>query len=103
MGISRAFTNIIAALALDPRPFVAEHASGKRNQASAGHTTSNKDRESPHMLPGLMCSAVTVELVPLLQPIMFSSLPDHVLGSTAGLSQAEKEQLKYLRPALLDR
>jgi hypothetical protein len=102
MGISRAFTNIIAALALDPRP---PHAGDKPGQASAAYTPSEQsasddDDKASHVLPGLLCSAVTAELVPLLQPIIFSSLPDRVLGSTAGLSQEVETQLRFLRPVV---
>jgi hypothetical protein len=95
MGMSQAMTNIIAALALDPGPLVTS-AHEKSNCVAAGQAA-DSSIEASRVLPGLLCSAVTAELVPLLQPIIFSSVTDQVFGSTAGLSQREEEQLKHLR------
>jgi hypothetical protein len=95
MGMSQAMTNIIAALALDPGPLVTS-AHEKSNRVAAGQA-SDSSIEASRVLPGILCSAVTAELVPLLQPIIFSSVTDQVFGSTAGLSQREEEQLKHLR------
>jgi hypothetical protein len=104
MGISNALTNIIAALALDPVTLV-QHANAKCDRSAAGHTggdQSNGDDEDDDddvvsVFPGSLCSAVTAELVPLLQPITFSSVSDQVFGSTAGLSKRQQRQLQCWR------
>jgi hypothetical protein len=98
LGLSRALTNIIAALALDQRPLV-KYANAKCDQVAAGPRGEGVDYDMEYVpvLPGLLCSVVTAELVPLLQPIIFSTVTDQVFGSTPGLSQREEEQLKQLR------
>jgi hypothetical protein len=99
MGISQALTNIIAALALDPSPLVAS-ANARSDQSAAVGQAVNGGVDPSHALPGLLCSVVTAELVPLLQPIIFSTVTDQVFGSTAGLSQREQQQIKDLRRRL---
>jgi hypothetical protein len=91
-GISGALTNLVAALALDAGPLVAF--------ANGGYSREEAMLMAPLQLrlwPGPMCSAVTAQLVPLLQPIIFSDETDRVFGSTAGLSARHIEQLRCIR------
>jgi hypothetical protein len=88
-GISRAFTNITAALALDSPSLAAF--------ANAVHEQRPEAGEGVEVFPSPLCSAVTAHLVPLLQPVVFGSLSDRVFGSTAGLSARQQEQLKCFR------
>jgi hypothetical protein len=94
MGIARALTNIIAALAVDPSSPVA--------YANAGYGYSSgvpKGDTAPPLLinPSSMCSPTTAQLVPLLQPIIFSAATDRVFSSTAGLSGRYQQQLECFR------
>jgi hypothetical protein len=85
-GISRALANILAALALDPSALV-KFANAHVGQPEDAEVTIGRVPPSP------LCSAVTAELVPLLQHIIFGSVADHVFGSAAGLTGRQQHQV----------
>jgi hypothetical protein len=92
LGISKAFTNIMVALALNPGPLVKcanefDRLEGQEVEVELGAEVS----------PSPLCAAVTAQLVPLFQPVIFAAVTDVVFGNTAGISAHLQEQIKCIR------